>query len=86
MKCSKVRINIEIYAFYFLILLPVVLIKEAKASLYIYIYIYIYMFGLASLLRTTGYIFIYTILPKVLGHPLLMDRFDYLSNFQVYKS
>ncbi len=80
MKCSKVRINIEIYAFYFLIILPVVLIKEAKASLYIY------MFGLASLLRTTGYIFIYTILPKVLGHPLLMDRFDYLSNFQVYKS
>ncbi len=31
-------------------------------------------------------IHIYTILPKVLGHPLLMNRFDYFSNFQEYKS
>ncbi len=28
----------------------------------------------------------YTILPKVLGHPLLMNRFDYFSNFYEYKS
>ncbi len=28
----------------------------------------------------------YTILPKVLGHPLLMNRFDYFSNFHEYKS
>ncbi len=40
--------------------------------IYIYIYIYIH--------------YIYTILPKVLGHPLLMNRFDYFSNFQEYKS
>ncbi len=26
----------------------------------------------------------YTILPKVLGHPLLMNRFDYSSNFHEY--
>ncbi len=30
--------------------------------------------------------FIYTILPKVLGRPLLMNRFDYFSNFHEYKS
>ncbi len=29
---------------------------------------------------------IYTILPKVLGRPLLMNRFDYFSNFYEYKS
>ncbi len=28
----------------------------------------------------------HTILPKVLGHPLLMNRFDYFSNFYEYKS
>ncbi len=28
----------------------------------------------------------YTILPKVLGRPLLMSRFDYFSNFYEYKS
>ncbi len=28
----------------------------------------------------------YTILPKVLGRPLLMNRFDYCSNFYEYKS
>ncbi len=28
----------------------------------------------------------YTILPKVLGRPLLMNRFDYFSNFYEYKS
>ncbi len=28
----------------------------------------------------------YTILPTVLGHPLLMNRFDYFSNFYEYKS
>ncbi len=32
------------------------------------------------------YIYIYTILPKVLGRPLLMNRFDYFSNFHEYKS
>ncbi len=32
------------------------------------------------------YIYIYTILPKVLGHPLPMNRFDYFSNFHEYKS
>ncbi len=26
----------------------------------------------------------YTILPKVLGRPLLMNRFDYFSNFYEY--
>ncbi len=31
-------------------------------------------------------VYIYTILPKVLGHPLLMNRFDYFSNFYEYKS
>ncbi len=29
---------------------------------------------------------IYTILPKVLGRPLLMNMFDYFSNFYEYKS
>ncbi len=29
---------------------------------------------------------IYTILSKVLGRPLLMNRFDYFSNFYEYKS
>ncbi len=28
----------------------------------------------------------YTILPKVLDHPLVMNRFDYFSNFYEYKS
>ncbi len=28
----------------------------------------------------------YTILPKVLGRPLVMNRFDYFSNFCEYKS
>ncbi len=28
----------------------------------------------------------YTILPKVLGRPLLINRFDYFSNFYEYKS
>ncbi len=28
----------------------------------------------------------YTILPKILGRPLLMNRFDYFSNFHEYKS
>ncbi len=28
----------------------------------------------------------YTKLPKVLGRPLLMNRFDYFSNFYEYKS
>ncbi len=28
----------------------------------------------------------YTILPKVLGRPLLMNRFDYFSHFYEYKS
>ncbi len=28
----------------------------------------------------------YTILAKVLGRPLLMNRFDYFSNFYEYKS
>ncbi len=28
----------------------------------------------------------YTILPKVLGRPLLMNRFDYFSNLYEYKS
>ncbi len=32
------------------------------------------------------YIYIYTILPKVSGRPLLMNRFDYFSNFYEYKS
>ncbi len=32
------------------------------------------------------YIYIYSILPKVLGRPLLMNRFDYFSNFYEYKS
>ncbi len=32
------------------------------------------------------YIYIYTILAKVLGRPLLMNRFDYFSNFHEYKS
>ncbi len=32
------------------------------------------------------HITIYTILPKVLGRPLLMNRFDYFSNFYEYKS
>ncbi len=32
------------------------------------------------------YIYIYTILPKVLGRPLLMNRFDYFSYFYEYKS
>ncbi len=31
-------------------------------------------------------IYTYTILPKVLGRPLLMNRFDYFSNFYEYKS
>ncbi len=31
-------------------------------------------------------IHIYTILPKVLGCPLLMNRFDYFSNSYEYKS
>ncbi len=30
-------------------------------------------------------IYMYTILPKVLGRPLLMNRFDYCSNFYEYK-
>ncbi len=34
----------------------------------------------------TVYIYKQTILPKVLGHPLLMNMFDYFSNFQEYKS
>ncbi len=29
---------------------------------------------------------IYTILPKVLGHPILINRFDYFNHFQEYKS
>ncbi len=29
---------------------------------------------------------IYTILPKVLGRPLLMNRFDYFSHFYEYKT
>ncbi len=29
---------------------------------------------------------LYTLLPKVLGRPLLMNRFDYFSNFYEYKS
>ncbi len=29
---------------------------------------------------------IYTILPKLLGRPLLMNRFDYFSHFYEYKS
>ncbi len=37
------------------------------------------------------YVYIYTHTPhtlllKVLGHPLLMNRFDYFSNFHEYKS
>ncbi len=32
------------------------------------------------------YTLTYTILPKVLGHPLLMNRFDYFSHFHEYKS
>ncbi len=28
----------------------------------------------------------YTLLPKVLGHPFLMNRFEYFNNFQEYKS
>ncbi len=32
------------------------------------------------------YCLIYNILPKVLGHLLLINRFDYFSNFQEYKS
>ncbi len=32
------------------------------------------------------YIYIHTILPKVLGRPLLMNRFDYFSHFYEYKS
>ncbi len=44
--------------------------------IYIYIYIYVYVC-----------VCIYcTILPKVLGRPLLMKRFDYFSNFHEYKS
>ncbi len=43
--------------------------------MYMYIYIYIYI-----------HIYTYTILPKVLGRPLLMNRFDYFSNFYEYKS
>ncbi len=30
--------------------------------------------------------YLYTILPKVLGRPLLMNTFDYFSNFYEYKS
>ncbi len=32
------------------------------------------------------YVNIYTILPKVLGRPLLLNRFDYFSNFYECKS
>ncbi len=32
------------------------------------------------------FIQMYTILPKLLGRPLLMNRFDYFSNFYEYKS
>ncbi len=46
----------------------------------IYIYIYIYIYSICI------YIYIYTILLKVLGRPLLMNRFDYFSNFYEYKS
>ncbi len=40
-------------------------------------YIVIYIYKICST---------YTILPKVLGRPLLMNRFDYFSNFYEYKS
>ncbi len=46
-------------------------------NIYSNIYIYIYITPLQ---------YIYTILPKVLGHPLLMNRFDYFSHFHEYKS
>ncbi len=36
--------------------------------------------------RTMINSYIYNILPKVLGRPLLMNRFDYFSNFYEYKS
>ncbi len=45
--------------------------------IYIVIYIYIYILHRYN---------IYTILLKVLGHPLLMNRFDYFSNFHEHKS
>ncbi len=32
------------------------------------------------------YRYIHTILPKLLGNPLLMNRFDYFSDFHEYKS
>ncbi len=46
-------------------------VEKKETKQYIYIYTHIY---------------IYTILPKVLGHPLLMNRFDNFSNFHEYKS
>ncbi len=36
--------------------------------------------------KTNIYIYKYNILPKVLGCPLLMNRFDYFSNFYENKS
>ncbi len=39
------------------------------------------LLGAESLKCTAKYIFIYTILPKLLGHPLLMYRFDYFSHW-----
>ncbi len=49
----------------------------------------IYFWLLLPVRPMTGYVVqghIYIILPKVLGRPLLMNRFDYFSNFYEYKS
>ncbi len=48
----------------------------------IFIYIFYVLFKLMKMFLGS----LYTILLKVLGHPLLMNRFDYFSNFYEYKS
>ncbi len=47
-------------------------------TIYLSIYLWLYNFNI--------YLSIYIVLPKVLGRPLLMNRFDYFSNFYEYKS
>ncbi len=53
--------------------------KQAPGSLSVYTVIFLTKLILQLLMT-------YTILPKVLGRPLLMNRFDYFSNFNEYKS
>ncbi len=70
----------------FIVDAPKLICKNSINYLNVFIYNMNYLRVILFLWAHVCYCLIYNILPKVLGHLLLINGFDYFSNFQEYKS